>query len=53
MIEKWATPADADAHRYGDTVKKLGAAFEGKLAAPLDVHRLIPHPAGDPELGVI
>lgn len=53
MVEKWA---DADAlavHRDAPALKQLGAALKGKLAGPLDVQVLSPHPAGDAAKGAL
>jgi quinol monooxygenase YgiN len=49
LIEKWSTGEQLAAHSTGEAVKAIGAAFEGKLAAPPDIRRLTPIPAGGPQ----
>jgi quinol monooxygenase YgiN len=53
MIEKWADGAALAAHSKGEAVASLGAALEGKLDGPLDVHVLRPRPAGTAEQGAL
>ena len=53
MIEKYADQAAVDAHVAGAGLAALSAALKDKLAAPLDVQVLTPHPAGTAEKGVL
>jgi len=46
MIEKYASQDAVDAHVRGTGLAGLRAALDGKLAAPMDVQVLTPHPAG-------
>jgi quinol monooxygenase YgiN len=53
MIEKYADAAAAAAHRSGAGLAELVKAIDGKLAQPMDVQTLTPHPAGSAEKGTI
>jgi quinol monooxygenase YgiN len=53
MIEKYDDQAAIDAHLKGDGLAALSAALKGKLAAPMDVQLLTPHPAGSPGKGAL
>ncbi|HEX3712320.1 MAG TPA: putative quinol monooxygenase [Trebonia sp.] len=53
MIEKYTDQAAFDAHGKGDALARLGAALRGKLAGPLDVQVLTPHPAGSAGKGAL
>jgi quinol monooxygenase YgiN len=53
MIEKWADPAALDAHSRGGALTELTAGLDGKLAAPLEVVSLTPHPAGTAQQGAL
>ena len=53
MIEKYTDQAAVDAHRSGSGLATLIADLKGKLAGPLDVKILTPHPAGSPDKGVL
>jgi quinol monooxygenase YgiN len=46
MIEKYASQDAVQAHVGGTGLAGLRGALEGKLAAPMDVQVLTPHPAG-------
>ena len=46
MIEKYADQAAFEAHTSGAGLAALVTDLKGKLAAPLDVKLLTPHPAG-------
>ena len=46
MIEKWSSVDELDDHGSGAAVQALNASLEGLLAAPTDVTRLVPLPAG-------
>ncbi len=46
MIEKYASQDAVETHIKGAGLAGLRAALEGKLAGPLDVQALAPHPAG-------
>ncbi len=53
MIEKWASPADLDAHDVGPAVAALRTAVEGRLDGPVEVVRMEPLPVGDPDRGAL
>ncbi len=53
MIERYADQAAVDAHVSGPGLATLVKALEGKLAAPMDVQVMTPHPAGSAEKGVL
>ena len=53
MIEKWESAELLDAHGAGDPVKRLNASLEGLLAAPVEVTRLVPIPAGTSHQGAL
>jgi quinol monooxygenase YgiN len=53
MIEKYADQAAIDAHSSGAGLAALLADLKGKLAGPMDVKFLTPHPAGSPGKGVL
>jgi quinol monooxygenase YgiN len=53
MIEKYADQAAVDAHTSGAGIAALIGDLKGKLAGPLDVKFLAPHPAGSPAKGVL
>ena len=46
MIEKYASQDAVQEHINGAGLAGLRAAIDGKLAAPMDVQVLTPHPAG-------
>lgn len=51
MVEQWSSLEALQTHSGGEALKKLGAALEGKLSAPLEVLTFEPVPAGDPAKG--
>lgn len=53
MIEKYADQAAVDTHRSGAGLAALIKALDGKLAAPMDVQVLAPHPAGSAAKGAL
>jgi quinol monooxygenase YgiN len=53
MIEKYADQAAFEAHGTGAGLKALIGDLNGKLASPLDVKILTPHPAGHPDKGAL
>ena len=53
MIEKYASAEAQAAHVRGAALAELMAAVNGKLASPLDVQVLTPHPVGDPRKGAL
>ena len=53
MIERWESPEALKVHGRAEALTTLGGAIADKLAAPLDVRRLSPVPAGEPAKGVI
>jgi quinol monooxygenase YgiN len=53
MIEKYADQDAVNAHVSGAGLAALRADLNGKLAGPLDVQVLAPHPAGSPDKGAL
>ena len=53
VIEKWSSMDAATVHSTAPALAKLGPSLAGKLAAPLDVQHLTPHPAGTAEQGTL
>ncbi len=53
MIEKYASQDAVEQHIKGAGLAGLRAALEGKLAAPMDVQALVPHPAGTAGKGAL
>jgi quinol monooxygenase YgiN len=53
MIEKYASDDAVAAHRAGAGLAALREALNGKLAGPLDLQVLTPHPAGSPVKGAL
>jgi quinol monooxygenase YgiN len=53
MIEKYTSDEAVAAHRAGAGLAALREALDGKLAGPLDVQVLAPHPAGSPAKGAL
>jgi quinol monooxygenase YgiN len=53
MIEKYTDKAAFEAHGKGEGLAGLSAALKGKLAAPVDVQVLTPHPAGAADKGTL
>jgi quinol monooxygenase YgiN len=53
MIEKYASEDAVAEHRKGAGLAGLIAALKGKLSAPLEVHALVPHPAGTQSKGAL
>jgi quinol monooxygenase YgiN len=53
MIEKYADQAAVDTHVSGPGLAALIKALDGKLAAPMDVQVLTPHPAGSAAKGAL
>jgi quinol monooxygenase YgiN len=53
MIEKYADQAAFEAHGTGEGLKALIGELNGKLASPMDVKILTPHPAGRPDKGAL
>ena len=53
MIEKYASAQARSEHRKGAALADLRSALEGKLSADLDVQVLVPHPAGDAQMGAL
>jgi quinol monooxygenase YgiN len=51
MLEKWSSVGELDDHGAGEAVRALNASLEGLLAAPTDVTRLVPLPAGTDKQG--
>jgi quinol monooxygenase YgiN len=53
MIEKYESQQAVEAHMKSDGLAALIVALKGKLAAPMDVQMLTPHPAGSAEKGAL
>lgn len=53
MIEKWASPETVDAHSKGPALAELVGRLDGKLARPMDIQVLRPHPAGTARQGTL
>jgi quinol monooxygenase YgiN len=51
MIEKWLSAQLLDQHGAGSAVAELNRSLDGLLARPVEVTRLVPIAAGDPERG--
>ena len=53
MIEKYASEQARSQHSQGAALADLRSALEGKLSRDLDVQLLLPHPAGNPQKGML
>jgi quinol monooxygenase YgiN len=53
MVECWETPEALKAHSRAEALTTLGGQLADKLAAPLDVRRLAPVPAGEAAKGAL
>jgi quinol monooxygenase YgiN len=53
MVERWESPEALEVHGRAEALTTLGGALADKLAAPLDVRRLAPVPAGEPAKGAL
>jgi quinol monooxygenase YgiN len=53
MIEKWASDELLDAHSIGEPVQRLRVAIADVIAAPVQVTKLRPIPAGTAEQGAL
>ena len=53
MVERWESPEALKVHGRAEALTTLGGQLADKLAAPLDVQRLAPVPAGDPDKGAL
>jgi quinol monooxygenase YgiN len=53
MIEKYASDEAVAAHRAAAGLAGLRESLNGKMAAPMDVQVLAPHPAGSPAKGAL
>jgi len=53
MVERWESPEALKVHGRAEALTTLGGAIADKLAAPLDVRRLAPLPAGEPGKGAL
>ncbi len=53
MVERWESPEALKVHGSAQALTTLGGRLAGKLAAPLDVRRLRPVPAGDAGKGAL
>ena len=53
MIEKYASEQARSQHSKGAPLADLRCALEGKLSRDLDAQLLLPHPAGNPQKGML
>jgi len=53
MVERWQSREALKVHGRAEALTTLGRELADKLAAPLDVRRLTPLPAGDPDKGAL
>ena len=53
MVERWESVEALKVHGRAEALTTLGGAIADKLAAPLDVRRLTPVPAGDAGKGAL
>jgi quinol monooxygenase YgiN len=53
MVERWETPEALKVHGRAEALSTLGGQLADKLAAPLDVRRLAPVPAGEADKGAL
>jgi quinol monooxygenase YgiN len=53
MVERWESPEALKVHGRAEALTTLGGAIADKLAAPVDVRRLAPVPAGEPAKGAL
>ena len=53
MVERWESTEALKVHGRAEALTTLGGELAGKLAAPLDVRRLAPVPAGDARKGAV
>ncbi|MGY1802652.1 putative quinol monooxygenase [Blastococcus sp. SYSU D00922] len=53
MVERWESPEALKVHGRAEALTTLGGAIADKLAAPLDVRRLAPVPAGEAGKGAL
>jgi quinol monooxygenase YgiN len=53
MVERWESPEALKVHGRAEALTTLGGQLADKLAAPPDVRRLAPLPAGDGGKGAL
>ena len=53
MVERWESREALKVHGRAEALTTLGGELADKLAAPLDVRRLTPVPAGDTDKGAL
>ena len=53
MVERWESPEALKVHGRAEALTTLGGRIADKLAAPLDVRRLAPVPAGHADKGAV
>jgi quinol monooxygenase YgiN len=53
MIEKYASEQARSQHSKGAALAELRSALGGKLSRDLDAQLLLPHPAGNPQKGML
>jgi quinol monooxygenase YgiN len=53
MVERWESAEALKVHGKAEALTALGRHLADKLAAPLDVRRLAPVPAGDAAKGAL
>jgi quinol monooxygenase YgiN len=53
LVERWETPEALKVHGRAEALTTLGGQLADRLAAPLDVRRLAPVPAGEAGKGAL
>jgi quinol monooxygenase YgiN len=53
MVERWETPEALKVHGRAEALTTLGGQLAGKLAAPVEMRRVAPLPAGDAAKGAL
>jgi quinol monooxygenase YgiN len=53
LVERWETPEALKVHGRAEALTTLGGQLADRLAAPLDVPRLAPVPAGEAGKGAL
>jgi quinol monooxygenase YgiN len=53
MVERWESPEALKVHGRAEALTTLGGQLAGKLAAPVEMRRVAPLPAGDAAKGAL
>ena len=53
VLERWESDEALAAHLDADALRGLSAELSGRLAGPVEGHRLTPLPAGEPGKGAV